>query len=340
MIFCQFAGCSSLREISNGLKSATGNLNHLGISRAPSKSTLSYQNENRTSDFFRDCYYLLYNLLGQQCFHKGKQLRIKSPVKLLDSSVIVLCMSIYDWALYCKEKGAVKLHTLLDFNTLLPEYVNISDGRGADNTIAYNVPLKRNTIVVADRIYCDFGLLNLWDSKGVFFVTRHKTKLCYRSLGENELPQKHHQHILKDEIIELTQTKTKKKYRKPLRRIVVYNEEKNFTIELVTNNLKLAASTIADLYKKRWEIEIFFRNLKQQFHIKSFVGTSRNAVEIQLWSALITMMLMSYIKQIAKYPWILSNLIASLRLNTFTKIDLFEWINEPFTPPPEVSILF
>ncbi len=336
MVFCQFAGCTSLREISNGLKSATGNLNHLGINRAPSKSTLSYQNENRTSELFRDCYYMLLNHLGQQAGFGRRKFRIKNPIKLLDSSIIILCMSLYDWALYTRVKGAVKLHTMLDFHTLLPEYVCITDGKGADNTMAHGVPLQRNSIVVADRIYCDFGLLNLWDSKDVFFVVRHKQRFCFESIKELELPDKGHQNILKDEIIKLTQPKTKKKYTKPLRRIAVYNEEKGFVVELLTNNMTLAASTIAELYKSRWQIEIFFRNIKQNFSIKSFVGTSKNAVEIQLWSALITMLLLSFLKQIAGYKWILSNLIASLRLNTFTKIDLDKWLNEPFTPPPEI----
>ncbi len=337
MIFCQFAGCSSLREISNGLKSATGNLNHLGFNRAPSKSTLSYQNEHRSSELFRDCYYMLLDHLGQQAGFSRRKFRIKNPIKLLDSTVIILCMSIYDWAHYTKVKGAVKLHTMLDFHTLLPEYVYISDGKGADNTVAHRVPLQKNSIVVADRIYCDFGLLNLWDSSDVFYVVRHKHRFCFETIEELELPKKRHQNILKDEIIMLTNSKTKKKYTKPLRRIAVYNEKDKFTVELLTNNMDLAASTIADLYKSRWEIEIFFRNIKQNFSIKSFVGTSRNAVEIQLWSALITMLILSFLKQIAGYKWILSNLIASLRLNTFTKIDLQKWLDEPFTPPPETT---
>lgn len=337
MVFCQFASCGSLRDISNGLKSATGNLNHLGIQRAPSKSTLSYQNERRDSSVFRECYYKLFEYLGQQAVFKQKRFRFKMPVKLLDSTLISLCMAVYDWAHYTHEKGAVKMHTLLDFESLLPEYVYITDGKGSDGASARYVKIKPFCLVVADRGYCDFGLLDDWDSMNVCFVVRHRGNLVYHTVEELPLPEKRHQDILIDEIIELDGTKTKEKYPRRLRRIAVYNEEHGFTVELLTNNMKLAASTIADLYKARWEIEMFFRNLKQLFHIKSFVGTSRNAVEIQLWTALITILLMAYLKAIAKYPWHLSNLVHSLRLNTFTKIDLQTWLDDPFSPPCDDS---
>ena len=141
--------------------------------------------------------------------------------------------------------------------------------------------------------------------------------------------------MLNDEIIELTGEQTKKKYTKPLRRIAVWNDEHGYVVQLLTNNFKLAASTIAQLYKARWMIEIFFRNIKQLLKIKNFIGTSRNAVETQIWTALSTMLLLCWLKHIAKYKWGLANLVVSLRLNTFTKIELEKWLNEPFTPPPE-----
>lgn len=124
-----------------------------------------------------------------------------------------------------------------------------------------------------------------------------------------------------------------------MRRIAVWNEEHDFVVELLTNNFTLAAYTIAALYKARWKIEIFFRNLKQLLHIKSFIGTSRNAVETQIWTVLSTMLLFCWLKHIAHYKWVLANLVVSLRLNTFTKIDLVKWLNEPFTPPPDVIII-
>lgn len=159
----------------------------------------------------------------------------------------------------------------------------------------------------------------------------------YARIEERPLPEKRAQNVLIDETVELELPSAKAKYPKKLRRIA-WNEEHQYAVELLTNNFSLAASTIAALYKARWEIEIFFRNLKQLLRIKSFVGTSGNAVETQIWTALTTMLLLCWLKRIAKYKWALANLVVSLRLNTFTKIDLFNWLEEPFSPPPDNAI--
>ena len=335
MIFSQFSGSVSLRQISEGLQSATGNLNHLGLSRAPSKSNISYQNTNRTSQFFKDVFYALFQYLGQHGGLKQMKKPLKAKICLLDSTLMSLCLSMYDWVLYTHTKGAVKMHTVLDFETLLPEFVCITNGKGADNTIAKKLHFARGTIVVADRIYSDTELLNHWDSTGGVFIVRGRDNIQFESIWERDLPDTTSQEILKDEEVRLTGVETASKYPKKIRRIGIYNVQGGYTIDLYTNDFKHAASTIAALYRSRWKIEIFFRNLKQNLHIKSFLGTSQNAVEIQIWTALITILLLQYLKRIAKHTWCLSNLTASLRLNTFTKIDLFQWINEPFSPPPD-----
>lgn len=339
MVFCQFSGCDSVRDISNGLKSATGNLNHLGISRAPSKSTVAYQNARRDSSVFRDIYYALLRYFGQQLQPGHKKFRFKSPIRLLDSTLVSLTLSLYDWARYTATKGAVKMHTLLDYACLLPEFVNITDGKGADNKAARDIPIAPGTVVVADRIYSDYGLLNHWDSMKVFFVVRHKGNMRYTRIKERELPEKTAQDVLIDEEIELELPKAREKYHGRLRRIAVWNDENGYVVELLTNNLTLAASTIAALYKARWQIEIFFRNLKQLLRIKSFIGTSRNAVETQIWTALATMLILAWLRHRAKYGWAMANLVVSLRLNTFTKIDLEMWLDYPFTPPPDDDFL-
>lgn len=339
MLFCQFAKSQSIRDISNGLRSATGNLNHFGVDKAPSKSSISYQNKNRNWELFKDYYYSLLGSLGQQVGFRQVKFKIKSKIFFLDSTTISLCLSIFDWAKYKTAKGAVKMHTLLDFDGNLPSYVNITDGKTADNKGTYEIPLLKGSVIVADRFYNDFYLLNLWDSKGVFFVVRHKANIKYKVIKENELPLNKHQHILKDEIIELKNKTSKEKYPKKLRRVAVWDDLNQQVIELITNQMNWSANTIGELYKSRWNVEIFFRDIKQLLHIKSFIGTSQNAVMIQIWTALITILILKALKAMAKFNWHLSNLVAFIRLNLFVKIDLQYWIDKPFEeyyePPPE-----
>ena len=334
MLFCQFAKSQSVRDISNGLRSATGNLNHMGIQKAPSKSTVSYQNKNRDWRLFREYYYTLLSHLGQQVGFKQVKFKIKSKIFLLDSSTISLCLNLFDWARYKTAKGAVKMHTLLDYDGNLPAYVNITDGKTADNKGAYNIPLLKGSVIVADRFYNDFSLLNVWDSSGVFFVVRHKENIQYHSVKEQDLPEDKHEHILKDEIIELIGNQSKKKYPKRLRRVAIWDDQNSQVIEVITNQMSWTANTISELYKSRWQIEIFFREIKQLLHIKSFIGTSQNAVMIQIWTALITILVLKVLKALAKFGWQLSNLMAFIRLNLFVKIDLQKWLDKPFEDPP------
>ncbi|MFP5081461.1 IS4 family transposase [Pedobacter sp. JCM 36344] len=334
MLFCQFAKSQSVRDISNGLRSATGNLNHMGITKVPSKSSVSYQNKHRDHNLFKDYYFCLLESLGQQAGFKQVKFRIKSKIFLLDSTTISLGLSLFDWAKYKTAKGAIKMYTLLDYDGNLPAYVNITNGKTADNRGAYKVPLVKWSVIVADRFYNDFYLLNIWDSKGVFFVIRHKENLQYISKGEITLPQNRHQNIMIDELIELKNLASKEKYGKKLRRVAVWDEQNKQTIELITNQMSWTANTISKLYKTRWQIEIFFREIKQNLHIKSFVGTTENAVMIQIWTALITILILKALKAMAKYKWHLSNLVAFIRLNIFVKINLQQWLDKPFDEPP------
>lgn len=179
-----------------------------------------------------------------------------------------------------------------------------------------------------------------------FFVIRHKENIQYIVIKENELPEKRHQHILKDEIIELKNKSSKEKYPKRLRRVALWDDVNQQVIEIITNQMTWTANTIGELYKSRWEVEIFFRDIKQLLHIKSFIGTSQNAVMIQIWTALITILMLKALKAMAKYNWHLSNLVAFIRLNLFVKINLQAWIDKPFEeykdPPQNFSqgILF
>lgn len=335
MVFCHFAKSCSVRDISNGLRSATGNLNHLGIKKAPSKSSISYQNARRESDLFKDYYFALLHHLGQHLKIKRTKLRIKAPVHLLDATTISLCLSLFDWAQFRTKKGAVKMHTLLDYDGGLPLYVNITDGKTGDNKGAYDIPIQKGAVIVADRYYNDFSMLHVWDSTGAFFVVRHKDNLTYEQVKERDLPPKGKQHVLIDEEIKLSNKQSQEKYPKTVRRVAVWDEENEQVIELMTNNFSWSADTIGQLYKARWTVEIFFRDIKQLLHIKTFIGTSENAVKIQIWTALITILILKALKNIASHKWYLSNLVAFIRLNLFVKIQLKDWLDNPFSKPPD-----
>lgn len=339
MVFCHLAKSQSVRDISNGLRSATGNLNHLGVEKAPSKSSISYQNKHRDWRVFKDYYFHLLGYLGQQKTKRKLKFRIKSKIVLMDSTTITLCLKMFDWAKYKTAKGAVKLHTLLDYDAGLPVYVHVTDGKTADNRGAREIPLTKGSVVVADRFYADLYLLDVWDSKQVNFVVRHKTNLAYEVIRENELAPDRHPHVRADEIIELKVKKSSERYPKRLRRVAVWDEENEQMIELLTNQMSWSANTISDLYKSRWQIEIFFREIKQLLHIKTFIGTSENAVMIQIWTAMITILLLKFLRAKAGYPWHLSNLVAFIRLNLFVKITLQDWLDEPFTEPSKRRII-
>jgi len=335
MLFCQFSKLNSLRDVCNGLKSASGNLNHLNVNVPPSKSSLSYINQHRDWQLFKDYYFSMLGKLSGMANFKQTRFKIKSKILLLDSTTIDLCLSLFDWAKFRKKKGAIKLHTLLDYDGCLPVYMNMTDGKVHDAKAAKEIVLPKEAVVVADRAYVDFETLYRWANGGSYFVVRLKSSIKYKKLDEKPLPEHRHEHVLIDEYIELSEEKTKAKYPKKLRRVVIYDADKDITIELITNQFSWTANTIGELYKARWEIENFFKEVKQLLKIKSFLGTSSNAVLIQIWTALITILIIKYLKACSKYGWHLSNLVSFLRLNLLVKMDLTKLLNKPFEPPPE-----
>jgi len=339
MIFCHLSKSQSIREITNGLLSASGNLNHLGIQgKCPSRSSLSYINCHRDWRMFREFYLLLKDeLQKREHLQRKKFKKINRKIYMLDSTVISLCLKVFDWAKYRQEKGAIKLHTLLDYDGCMPSYLFMTEGRQSDVKHAHYMTLPKRSVVVADRGYQDFSMLYDWGENDIYFVIRLKKAINHKMIKELPLSQQDNPSILKDELITLTEEKTKKDYPKPIRRIAVYDEKNDKVIELMTNNLTWTASTIAELYKQRWMVEIFFKELKQHLKIKSFIGTNENAMWIQIWTALITLLLLRYLRELAKYNWSLSNLIAFLRMNLFVKILLNEWLDNPFNPRYDFS---
>ena len=331
MLFCQLAQAKSLREICGGLSCCMGKLRHLGMRNAPKKSTLSYANAHRPWEMYRDLFYQTFDICREAAPGKHK-FRFKNKLLSLDSSTISLCLSLFPWAKFRRTKGAVKLHLLLDHDGYLPTYAYISNGKRHDVTIARKVPLCPGSIVTMDRGYNDYKLFAYWTENGIYFVTRLKDNADYMVV-ENRVPPRN-RNILADQLICFAGYEAQKKCPHILRRVVVWDKDNKQEIVLLTNHLEFGATTISAIYKDRWQIELFFKALKQNLKVKTFVGTSENALYIQIWTALIAMLLIKYLQFKSKFGWSLSNLVAFLRWNLFTYRDLWEWIDNPFDVIP------
>lgn len=227
MLFCHLSKAQSIREITNGLLSTAGNLNHMGIQgKSPSKSSLSYINANRDWQMFREYYEkLLQDFQQKGHFQRKKFKKIKRKIYLLDSTIISVCLKVFDWAKYKQEKGAIKLHTLLDYDGCLPKYVYMTDGKRADVKHAQYMQMPRKSVIVCDRGYQDFKMMYRWKKDDIFFVTMLKESIKYEQVKELPLPENKDAHILKDEIIRLSREDTLKEYPENLRRVVIYDEE-------------------------------------------------------------------------------------------------------------------
>jgi len=328
MLFCQLAQAKSLREICGGLSCCLGKLRHLGVKKAPNKSTLAYANTHRPWEMFRDLFHQTLHLCQMTGVGKHR-FRFKNKLLSLDSSTISLCLSLFPWAKFRRAKGAIKLHLLLDHDGYLPTFVHISNGKKHDVTVARQVPLSPYSIVAMDRGYNDYRLFAYWTENHIFFVTRLKENADYVVVENRPVPQ--NRNIVSDQLIQLM---AYEKCPHILRRVVVWDKEQNRHIELLTNHLEFGATTLSAIYKDRWQIELFFKALKQNLKVKTFVGTTENALYIQIWTALIAMLLIKYLQFKSKFNWSLSNLVAFLRWNLFTYRDLWEWIDDPFDVPP------
>lgn len=334
MMFCQLGHAQSLREITGGLASCEGKLKHLGVEEAPKRSTLSYANEHRPWEVFETVFHQLLKRCQGEASAKKKKFRFKHKLLSLDSSVIPLCLSVFDWARYTRTKGAVKLHMVLDHDGYLPSFAVITEGKTADITVAKKMQFEPGTIVVFDRGYSDYGWWLSLTQRKVTFVTRLKDDAEYGVVEAREVPKG--SNIVRDEVILLcAQQEAGPQAR--LRRIEMWVEEKQETMVFLTNHLKLAASTIAAIYKDRWAVELFFKAIKQGLRIKTFVGTSENAVRTQIWTALIAMLMVKFLQLRSTFGWSLSNLIALLRQQLFVYRDLFTWLNNPYQAPPPID---
>ena len=334
MLFCQLANADSLREICNGLGCCLGKLVHLGITKAPNKSTLSYANEHRPARLYEDLFYTVLRRFRDEggLGPRKKKFRFKNKLLSLDSTTISLCLELFPWAKFRRAKGGVKAHVLLDHDDYLPRYVLITEAKRSDVKMADAFTLNPGSIVAIDRGYNDYGLFGQWTERKIHFVTRLKDNAAYEVLEEAAIPA--NRDIRSDQLIQFTGEKARRDCPFPLRRVVVWDAAGDREIELLTNLMEFGSTTIAAIYKDRWEIELFFKALKQNLKVKTFVGTSENALRIQIWTALIAILLLKWMHHLSKAKWSLSNLASMLRLNLFTYRDLTAWLDNPFGTPP------
>lgn len=331
MLFCQMGGANSLREICGGLGTAMGKLVHLGLRQAPTRSTLAYANTHRPWQLYQTVFENLLKSCQALAAIKKRRFRFKHPLRSLDTSIIELCIEVFDWARFQRTKGAIKLHLQLDHQGCLPCWALVTDGDTNDVRIAQKLNFAPGTIVVMDRGYLDYALYERWTKSGVYFVTRSRTNMLYDVVERHAIGTRGN--VKRDETIELAEGYGRKRCPSRLRQVTVWDAEHQRELVFLTNIFHLAASTIGAIYKDRWQIELFFKALKQNLKIKTFVGTSENAVNVQIWTALIAMLLLKFLLLKSTWSWSLSNLAALLRFNLLSYRDLWAWLDAPFDIP-------
>jgi hypothetical protein len=332
MALAQLSGRSSLRDVVSSLSAQTRKLYHLGVAKV-SRSSLARVNAKQPSALYEELFAKLLSRCQGLAPRHG--FRFKNKLYSLDASTIDLCLSVFPWAKFRTTKGAVKLHVGLDHDGLLPAFMAITDGKTHDITAARALQLPKGSVVVMDRGYTDYAWYNQLNSRNIFLVTRQRKNARYRVTERRSVNKS--KGLTSDQTIELTGAKAKN-CPIALRRIGFKDAETGMQYYFLTNNFHLAASTIAAIYKSRWQIELFFKWVKQNLKIKSFLGTSRNAVMTQIWIAVCVYLLLAYLKFVSKISSSLQHIIRLLQLNLFERRDLQALLRgDP--PEPKVSSL-
>lgn len=326
-LFAHIAGKDSLRDISSSLSAQKKKLHRVGLCEVP-KSTLAYANEHRSCEVFEELFYALLDRCTKNA-RTGK-FRFHNPIYAMDSTLIDLCLSVFEWAKYQTKKGAMKLHCMLDLKSDIPVFMVITDGKKSDVTMARTskLPLSRDSIFVFDKGYVDYKWFKKLDNDGIIFVTKLRNNGLYRVIGQHSNSSS--KRIISDEVIEFTGKFAQVDYPDRLRLVTAYDEERKSTIRILTNNFKFAATTIADIYRSRWQIETFFRWIKQNLKIKTFIGTSKNAVMLQVWAAMIYYLLLSWIKFQTKTAWVILELSRRICTALFENLNLLELLSHNF----------
>jgi len=334
MAMAQLAGRNSLRDIIENVRAQAHRLYHLGSAKL-SRSNLSRINEDKP--------YILYEALFGKLLSRCQGIvpkhtfRFNNPLYSLDASTIDLCLSVFPWADFRTTKGAIKLHVGLNHAGYMPEFVTVTEGKNHDVTVGRTLTFPKGSIVAVDKGYNDYAWYNQLTEKGIFFVTRLKTNADYRTICRR--PVLKHKGLTCDQTIEFTGIQTAKKCPVQLRRIGYRDAKTGKHYVFLTNNFKLSAKTIADIYKARWQVELFFKWIKQNLKIKSFVGTSKNAVMTQIWIALCIYLLLAFLKFQSKLQKSTQQILRLLQLNLFEKRDLMALLrgDPPVDKQPDIN---
>lgn len=339
LAMAQLSGRNSLRDIVENISAQTHRLYHLGSTQL-TRSNLSRINSDKPYTLYE----ALFGKLLKNCQGKapGHDFRFKNPLYSLDASTIDLCLSAFPWADFRATKGAVKLHVGLNHGGYLPEFVTVTEGNCHDITVGRTLRFPKGSIIAVDKGYNDYSWYNQLNDKGIFFVTRLKRNARIRVIERRDVQK--NKGITSDQTIVFTGIQTAKKCPIKLRRIGYRDAETGKRYVFLTNNFKLAAKTIADIYKARWQIELFFKWIKQNLKIKSFIGTSKNAVLTQIWIALCIYLLLAYIKFTSRLTKSMQQILRLFQLNLFEKRDLMallrgDPIREHLPDPNQMSLL-
>ena len=338
MSVAQLAGRCSLRDIVANLSAQKRKLYHLGVG-AVARSSLARVNEEQPHGLYEE----LFGRLLARCRMSapGHGFRFRNPLFSLDATTIDLCLSMFPWAKFRRAKGAVKLHLGLDHGGYLPAFARVTDGKTADIEAARALRLPVGSIVAADRAYMDFDWINSLISQGVFLVTRLKRRIKFKVLERR--PANRAQGVTSDQTIVFTSARGRKRCPHRLRRIGYRDTDTGRHYVFLTTNFALSAKTVADIYKSRWQVELFFKWIKQHLKVKSFVGTSRNAVMTQLWIAMCVYLLLSYVKFANRLAWSLNEMLRVLQLNLFDRrpiLEVLETESDPPDDPPQLQMKF
>ena len=333
LAYAQMSGRESLRDIETCLNSHQEKLYHIGFRGDVSRTTLADANERRDWRIFQDFGQVLIGIAQSLYKSDAIAIELKQPLYAFDSTTLDLCLSLFPWAEFRKTKAAVKIHTLIDLRGPIPTWVTITTGKVHDVRMLDQLPVEKDAIYAMDRGYVDYARLYGIHQQGAFFVVRAKDNLKCKRLYSS--PKNKDAGVRADQVITLVTQKSKKGYPERLRRVSFVDKERNKRLVFLTNNFEVPAETVAAIYKQRWQVELFFKWIKQHLRIKSFIGTSANAVKSQIWVALCIYLLVAITKKKLDVPCSLYTFLQILEVNLFEKKPISSLIAEALKQKPE-----